>query len=136
MIMRAGSWCLTALTAARMVSPVAIPSSSRFMKLHIPSTLCITLHDFFWWFTFTYRKHNSSTVLSLCRNFSNHIIGYAFHSMVANRSFAITRPSRYAGAIATQAFNYAAPCFRDVMEYTLVAGEQQRFVERYWKIPS
>ncbi len=34
-------------------------------------------------------------------------------------------------------FYYAAPSFRDVIrEYTLAAGEQQRFVERYWKIPS
>ncbi len=34
-------------------------------------------------------------------------------------------------------FYYAAPSFRDIIrEYTLAAGEQQRFVERYWKIPS
>lgn len=34
-------------------------------------------------------------------------------------------------------FYYAAPSFREVIrEYTLAAGEQQRFVERYWKISS
>ncbi len=34
-------------------------------------------------------------------------------------------------------FYYAAPGFREaIREYTLVAGEQKRFVERYWKIPS
>jgi LmbE family N-acetylglucosaminyl deacetylase len=34
-------------------------------------------------------------------------------------------------------FYYAAPSFQAaIREYTLAAGEQQRFVERYWKIPS